>query len=189
MKTLKLTLATAVALSLAACNSTASEDATPTDEASATEEAAAGTIVEVAQADAAFSTLVKAVTAAKLAETLSGEGPFTVFAPTDEAFAKIDAATLETLTTTDTDTLADILKYHVVAAEVNAAGLTAAIKQATDEGKDYEIETVNGGKLIAKVVDGAVVLTDAKGGTATVTATDVTASNGMIHVIDTVLMP
>jgi uncharacterized surface protein with fasciclin (FAS1) repeats len=189
MKTLKLTLASAIALSLAACNGAASDEAAPTDEASAAEEAIAGTIVEVAQGDPTFSTLVKAVTAAKLAETLSGDGPFTVFAPTDEAFAKVDAATLETLTTTDTETLGDILKYHVVAADVNAAGLTAAIKQATDEGKDYEIETVNGGKLIAKIVDGGVVLTDAKGGTAKVTATDVKASNGTIHVIDTVLMP
>lgn len=189
MKTLKLTLASAVALSLAACDSMTTEEATPTDEATATEEAAAGTIVEVAQGDPTFSTLVKAVTAAGLAETLSGEGPFTVFAPTDEAFAKIDAATLEALTTTDTETLGAILKYHVVAAEVNAAGLTTAIQQATENGEDYVIETVNGGTLTAKIVDGAVVLTDAKGGTATVTATDVDASNGLIHVIDTVLMP
>lgn len=188
MTTLKFTLASVIALSLAACNGTSTEEV-PTDEMTATEEASTVTIVETAQGDETFATLVKAITAAELAETLSGEGPFTVFAPTNDAFAKIDAATLETLTTTETAKLAEILKYHVVAAEVNAAGLTAAIQQAAENGDDYTITTVQGGTLTAAVVDDAVVLTDAAGNTATVTATDVAASNGLIHVIDTVLMP
>ena len=150
-------------------------------------EAEAGTVVEVAQDDETFSTLVSAVTAAGLGETLSGDGPFTVFAPTNDAFAKIPEATLTELTTNDTETLGNILTYHVVEGNVDAATLTQAITDAGDDG--YTITTVNGGTLTATVVDGNVVLTDAAGGTATVTATDVAASNGVIHVIDTVLMP
>lgn len=186
MNILKLTLASVVALSLVACNGEAGEEAA-TEEMAAADEATPGTIVEVAQGDETFSTLVSAVTAAKLGETLSGEGPFTVFAPTNDAFAKIDAATLEALTTTETEKLGAILKYHVVAGEVNAQGLTAAIKQAGDE--PYTITTVNGATLTAAIVDGGVVLTDAAGNTSKVTATDVAASNGIVHVIDTVLMP
>ena len=96
-------------------------------------------------------------------------------------------ATLTELTTNDTETLGNILTYHVVAGNVDAATLLQAIEGAGADG--YSIETVNGGTLTATVVDGNVVLTDAAGGTATVTATDVAASNGVIHVIDTVLMP
>lgn len=189
MKLLKITLASTMALAIAACAPEAeTDDAMMAEDGAATEEAApAGTIVEVAQADESFSTLVAAVTAAELGETLSGEGPFTVFAPTNDAFAKIDEATLTELTTNDTETLGAILTYHVVAAEVNAASLTAGIEGAGEDG--YTVETVNGGTLTATIVDGAVVLTDANGGTATVTATDVAASNGLVHVIDTVLMP
>ncbi|HBR84418.1 MAG TPA: beta-Ig-H3/fasciclin, partial [Erythrobacter sp.] len=139
------------------------------------------------QGDETFSTLVSAVTAADLGATLSGDGPFTVFAPTNDAFAKIPEATLTELTTNDTETLGNILTYHVVAGNVDAATLLQAIEGAGADG--YSIETVNGGTLTATVVDGNVVLTDAAGGTATVTATDVAASNGVIHVIDTVLMP
>ena len=185
MKMLKLTLASVAALPLAACD-TATDEAAEA-EATAAAEAEAGTIVEVASADENFSTLVAAVTAAKLGETLSGEGPFTVFAPTNAAFEKIDAAALEELTTTDTETLGAILQYHMVKGTVNAAGLTGAIEQAGDE--PYTITTVGGGTFTAAVVDGAVVLTDAAGNTSTVTATDVEASNGIIHVIDTVLTP
>ena len=148
---------------------------------------APGTVVEVAQGDETFSTLVSAVTAAGLGETLSGEGPYTVFAPTNDAFAKIPEATLTELTTNDTETLGTILTYHVVEGNVDAATLTQAIADAGEGG--YTITTVNGGTLTATVVDGDVVLTDAAGGTSTVTATDVAASNGVIHVIDTVLMP
>ncbi|MCK0127451.1 fasciclin domain-containing protein [Erythrobacter sp. F6033] len=192
MKKLNITLASTIALALAACapeaETTETSDAMTADETAMTAEATtAGTIVEVAQGDETFSTLVAAVTAADLGETLSGEGPFTVFAPTNDAFAKIPAETLTELTTNDTETLGSILTYHVVAGAVDAATLTAAIGEAGEAG--YTITTVNGGELTASVVDGAVILTDAAGGTSTVTATDVEASNGLIHVIDTVLMP
>ncbi|MBD2840896.1 fasciclin domain-containing protein [Erythrobacter rubeus] len=189
MKTLKLTIASSIALALAACGAEADTGDTVTaDDTAVTAEATApGTIVEVAQGDETFSTLVSAVTAAELGETLSGEGPFTVFAPTNDAFAKIPEETLTELTTNDTETLGEILKYHVVEGSVDAATLTAAIEEAGDEG--YTINTVGGGTLTANVTDGAVVLTDAAGGTSTVTATDVEASNGLVHVIDTVLMP
>ncbi len=189
MKTAKITFISSLALALAACGGeTETGDAMTADETAVAAEATApGTIVEVAQGDETFSTLVAAVTAAELGETLSGEGPFTVFAPTDDAFGKIDEATLTELTTNDTETLGAILTYHVVEGSIDAATLTAAIESAGDEG--YSITTANGGTLTASVVDGAVILTDAAGGTATVTATDVEASNGLIHVIDTVLMP
>lgn len=193
MKTIKTallsTLAATGAIALAACAPEAETgNEMMADETAMAEEATGpGTVVEVAQADEGFSTLVSAVTAAGLGETLSGEGPFTVFAPTNDAFAKIDAATLTELTTNDTETLGSILTYHVVPGSVDAATLTAAIEEAGDAG--YTITTVNGATLTAAIVDGAVVLTDAAGGTATVTATDVAASNGLIHVIDTVLMP
>nr|WP_298930516.1 fasciclin domain-containing protein [uncultured Erythrobacter sp.] len=189
MKKLNITLASTIALALAACSPEAETgDAMTADDTAVAEEAtAAGTLVEVAQGDETFSTLVAAVTAADLGETLSGEGPFTVFAPTNDAFAKIPAETLTDLTTNNTEALAGILTYHVVEGKVDAATLTAAIGEAGDAG--YTVTTVNGGTLTATVVDGAVILTDAKGGTSTVTATDVEASNGLIHVIDTVLMP
>ncbi|WP_394729641.1 fasciclin domain-containing protein [Altererythrobacter sp. GH1-8] len=190
MKKLTLALASAASLAVAACAETETQD-TMADEASAdmttNADTAAGTIVEVAQGNDDFSTLVAAVTAAELGETLSGEGPFTVFAPSNAAFEKLPEGTVKTLTTEDTETLGTILKYHVVAGNVDAATLTQAITDAGDEG--YTVETVGGGTLTAAVVDGKVVLTDATGGTATVTATDVAASNGVIHVIDTVLMP
>ncbi len=192
MNTLKTTLSTTLAgvaaLALVACAPEAeTDDSMMADETAMTEEATSGTIVEVAQGDETFSTLVSAVTAAGLVETLSGEGPFTVFAPTNDAFGKIDEATLTELTTNDTETLGQILTYHVVSGTVDSATLIAAIEGAGEAG--YTINTVNGGTLTATLVDGAVVLTDAKGGTATVTATDVEASNGVVHVIDTVLMP
>ena len=191
MNKLTIALASAASLAIAACAEEPAETAAYEDTATADQmanaEAEAGTVVEVAQDDETFSTLVSAVTAAGLGETLSGDGPFTVFAPTNDAFAKIPEATLTELTTNDTETLGNILTYHVVEGNVDAATLTQAITDAGDAG--YTIATVNGGTLTATVVDGNVVLTDAAGGTATVTATDVAASNGVIHVIDTVLMP
>lgn len=187
MKTLKFTLASAIALSLAACAGEATEDTTADETAVAEEATAAGTIVEVAQGDESFSTLVAAITAADLGGVLSGEGPFTVFAPANDAFAKLPEGTVETLTTDEIDTLTTILQYHVVEGKVDAATLTDAIAAAGEGG--YTVTTVGGGTFTAAVVDGAVVLTDAAGNTSTVTATDVEASNGVIHVIDTVLMP
>ncbi|QFT78796.1 fasciclin domain-containing protein [Erythrobacter sp. THAF29] len=189
MKSLKIMLASTAALALAACAPEAeTQDAMTADDTAMTADATApGTIVEVAQDNESFSTLVSAVTAAGLGETLSSEGPFTVFAPTNDAFAKIDEATLTELTTNDTETLGEILKYHVVAGSLDAEAITNAITEAGEGG--LTLETVGGGTLTANIVDGAVVLTDATGGTSTVTATDVEASNGVIHVIDTVLMP
>lgn len=187
MKSIKFALASAVALSLAACAGEAVEETTA-DETSVAEEAtAAGNVVEVAQGDETFSTLVAAVTAAELGTMLSGEGPFTVFAPTNDAFGKLPEGTVEKLTTEDVDTLTAILQYHVVEGKVDAATLTEAISGAGEEG--YTVTTVGGGTFTAAVVDGAVVLTDAAGNTATVTSADVETSNGVIHVIDTVLMP
>ena len=192
MNKLTLALASTASLALAACAETPPEsdtyeEAAAADQMANAEAMAPGTVVEVAQGDETFSTLVGAVTAAGLGETLSGEGPYTVFAPTNDAFAKIPEATLTELTTNDTETLGTILTYHVVEGNVDAGTLTQAITDAGEDG--YAITTVNGGTLTAKVVDGDVVLTDAAGGTSTVTATDVAASNGVIHVIDTVLMP
>ncbi len=189
MKTYKLALASTLALALAACADEAeTENAMTADETAMAEDATApGTIVEVAQNDGQFSTLVEAVTAAELAETLSGEGPFTVFAPTNDAFAKLPEGTVETLTTEETEQLGTILQYHVVDGVTDAAALTQAIEGAGEGG--YEVETLGGGTLTAMVQDGSVVLTDAAGNTSTVTATDVMASNGIVHVIDTVLMP
>lgn len=191
MNKLTIALASAASLAIVGCaeepaENVAYEDAATADQM-ANAEAETGTVVEVAQGDETFSTLVSAVTAADLGATLSGDGPFTVFAPTNDAFAKIPEATLTELTTNDTETLGNILTYHVVAGNVDAATLLQAIEGAGADG--YSIETVNGGTLTATVVDGNVVLTDTAGGTATVTATDVAASNGVIHVIDTVLMP
>ncbi|MCA0910486.1 fasciclin domain-containing protein [Qipengyuania gaetbuli] len=191
MNKLTIALASAASLAIAACSDPVEETAPAEDTAMAdqmaNDTATAGTIVEVAQGNPDFSTLVSAVTAANLGETLSGDGPYTVFAPTNDAFGKIPEATLTELTTNDTETLGSILTYHVVQGNVDAATLTKAIEDAGEAG--YTITTVNGGTLTAKVVDGNVVLTDAAGGTSTVTATDVAASNGVIHVIDTVLMP
>ncbi len=145
-------------------------------------------IVAVASGDDQFSTLVAAVQAAELVETLQGEGPFTVFAPTNTAFEALPEGALAGLLEPENkDQLAGILTYHVVAGEVDAATLTEAISNA--EGGTYTVPTVNGGELTAAVVDGKVVLTDAQGNTATVVATDVAASNGVIHVIDAVVMP
>ncbi|HEU0153779.1 MAG TPA: fasciclin domain-containing protein [Arenimonas sp.] len=135
----------------------------------------AGTIVDVAASNADFETLVAAVKAAGLVETLSGDGPFTVFAPTDDAFAKLPAGTLENLLKPENkDQLVAILTYHVVAGKVTAADVVK-LDNAT---------TVNG--AVADVtVSGSTVKIDE----ATVTATDIKASNGIIHVIDTVILP
>jgi uncharacterized surface protein with fasciclin (FAS1) repeats len=171
-------------LALPAC-SDAAEPAPEATEAAPAE--APATIVDIAVGNPDFSTLVAAVTAAGLVETLSGEGPFTVFAPVNTAFDALPEGTVETLTTTETEALGGILTYHVVAGNIMAADLLGAIEGAGDDG--YAVTTVNGATFTARVVDGAVQLTDAAGNVATVTATDVPASNGVIHVIDTVLMP
>ena len=135
------------------------------------------TVVEIAAGNKDFSTLVAAVQAAGLVETLSGKGPFTVFAPTNEAFAKLPKGTVEELLKPENKAkLTSILTYHVVAGKVMAAD---AIKL---DGKTAK--TVNGQEIAIQVVDGKVKINDA-----TVTAADIVGSNGVIHVIDTVLLP
>ncbi len=144
-------------------------------------------IVENAVNSKDHTTLVAAVKAAGLVETLSSAGPFTVFAPTNKAFDKLPKGTVETLVKPESkETLTKILTYHVVAGKVSAADL---MKMITDGGGKAEVKTVAGGTLTAMVKGKKVVLTDAKGGTSTVTIADVNQSNGVIHVIDTVLMP
>ena len=143
-------------------------------------------IVGVAAGNDAFSTLVTAVTAAELVDTLSGEGPFTVFAPTNDAFAKLPEGTVEGLLTPESkDALTGILTYHVVAGQFEAAAVIEAIN--ANNGK-FTVTTVQGGTIHLSLKDGSVVLTDANGGTATVIIADVPASNGVIHPIDTVVM-
>ena len=145
------------------------------------------TIVENAAASPIHTTLVAAVTAAGLAPTLSGPGPFTVFAPTNAAFAKLPAGTVETLVMpANKATLTKILTYHVVAGRVSAADLMAQIRAG---GGRAALTTVEGGVLTASLRGNAVILTDEKGGVATVTQADVFQSNGVIHVTDTVSMP
>lgn len=144
-------------------------------------------IVQTAQSTGVHTTLVAAVQAAGLVETLSGPGPFTVFAPTDAAFAKLPSGTVETLVKPENKaTLTTILTYHVVPGKVKASDLISAIGK---NGGSYSFDTVAGQKLTARLVRGNVVITDAKGGTATVTQADVKTSNGVIHVTDGVFLP
>lgn len=139
-------------------------------------------LVDTAVAAGDFSTLVTAVQAAGLEETLRGEGPFTVFAPTDAAFEALPAGTLDSLLQDPTGDLAGILTYHVVEGAVMAADVAGMDGQ--------EVTTVNGATFTVNVgEDGSVSLTDAAGNEVNVTQTDVEASNGVIHVIDSVLMP
>lgn len=144
-------------------------------------------IVGVAAGSADHSTLVAAVKAADLVSTLQGTGPFTVFAPTNAAFDKLPAGTVDNLLKPENKAkLQSLLTYHVVAGNLDAKQVIAAITKG--KGK-AELTTVAGGKLTASLQGGKVILTDAKGGKSTVTATDLKAGNGVIHVIDTVLMP
>jgi uncharacterized surface protein with fasciclin (FAS1) repeats len=133
------------------------------------------------------TTLVAAVKAAGLVDTLEGPGPFTVFAPTNEAFAKLPAGTVDTLLMTENKaTLTKILTYHVVSGRMDAKDIARAIKAGNGKA---ELTTVSGGKLWASMQGKDLVLTDEKGGMGKVTISNVTQSNGVIHVIDTVLMP
>jgi len=133
------------------------------------------------------TTLVAAVKAAGLVDTLQGPGPFTVFAPVNAAFDKLPAGTVDTLLKPENkDQLVKVLTYHVVAGKISSAELVKMIKKG--HGK-AELKTVEGGTLTASLEDGKVMLTDEKGGMATVTIADVYQSNGAIHVIDSVLLP
>jgi uncharacterized surface protein with fasciclin (FAS1) repeats len=145
------------------------------------------TIVDVAVSSKDHSTLVAAVKAAGLVETLNSAGPFTVFAPVNAAFDKLPAGTVETLLKPENKgLLTSILTYHVVAGNIDAAAVVAAIKAGNGKAS---LQTVSGRKLVASIENGKVILTDEKGGKATVTATDLKGSNGVIHVIDTIVMP
>jgi uncharacterized surface protein with fasciclin (FAS1) repeats len=145
-------------------------------------------IVENAVNSADHTTLVAAVKAAGLVETLQSPGPFTVFAPTNEAFSKLPAGTVDTLLKPENlDTLKKVLTYHVMAGKVSAADLMKKIKAGNGTA---ELTTVEGGKLWATLHDGKhIMLKDEKGGAALVTIADVNQSNGVIHVIDSVVMP
>ena len=144
-------------------------------------------IIQNAVNSADHTTLVAAVKAAGLVETLQGPGPFTVFAPTNAAFAKLPTGTVDSLLKPDMKpTLTKVLTYHVVAGKWSADDLMKKIK---DGNGTAELTTVAGGKLWAMIKDGKVVLKDEKGGMSTVTQANVFQSNGVIHVIDTVVMP
>ncbi len=156
------------ALTLSACGSDSEETMDM-----ATEETTVGTIVDVAVGAGNFTTLVAAVTAADLVETLSGEGPFTVFAPTDEAFAALPAGVLDALLLPENKALlAQILTYHVVSGMVMAADIT-----------DGDVATVEGSNIMLVTTSGVKV------NDANVVAADVAASNGVIHAIDAVILP
>ena len=144
-------------------------------------------IVENAANSPIHTTLVAAVQAAGLTETLSGPGPFTVFAPTNDAFAKLPAGMVQTaLRPENKAMLTSVLTYHVVAGRMSAADLMAAIKAGNGSAA---LTTANGGTLTARMSGGRIVLTDARGGRATVTQADVFQSNGVIHVTDAVSLP
>jgi len=169
MKILKITLASALMLF------------------SASSIAQSENIVGVAAGNENFSTLVTAVQTAGLVETLSSEGPFTVFAPTNDAFAKLPDGTVSSLLLpASKDGLTGILTYHVVAGKFEAAAVIEAIN--ANNGM-FKVKTVQDDEIGLSLKDGKVMLTDAKGGMSTVIITDVAASNGVIHVIDTVIMP
>ena len=188
-RTTLVAVAAATALTLAACSSDDGSSAEATAAATmaassapmaseapdmaATEAAGVGTIVDVAAGTEGFGTLVAAVEAAGLAETLSGEGPFTVFAPTDEAFAALPEGVFDALLLPENqDTLVKILTYHVVPGQVMAADVT-----------DGEVATVEGQNVTLSTADGVTV------NGAKVIQADVVADNGVIHVIDAVILP
>lgn len=196
-----LTAASVALLGLAACSGSepAKTDAAPAETAAmapATADPVVGgaamsptdTIVTNAAKASNLTTLVSAVQAAGLAETLSGTGPFTVFAPDNAAFEKIPAATRDSLMApAGKADLTSILTYHVVPGRLTAADLAA---QAGANGGSVDLTTVQGDTLKVTVnADGSVTLTDAKGGSSKVTQADVLQSNGVVHVIDTVVMP
>ncbi len=146
-----------------------------------------GTVVEAAVASPDHTILVAAVTAAGLVETLSGEGPFTVFAPTDAAFAALPQGVVEALVQPENRAiLTRVLTYHVVAGRVTAADVIGLIEAG---GGSAAIQTLSGDTLTASLRGGSVILTDENGGVATVIQADVAGSNGVIHVTDAVSLP
>jgi len=190
----KITSLAVVALIMASCGDGKKKDETTDGAVDSTEVAVdsaemakSSTIVDVAAGNPDFSTLVAAVQAAGLVETLSGDGPFTVFAPTNAAFEKLPAGTVDGLLKPENlEKLKGLLTYHVVSGKFDAAAVTDAITQG--KGK-YTVTTVQGGKIDLSIKDGNVILTDANGKSSTVVIADVAASNGVIHAIDSVVMP
>lgn len=192
-KQLALAATVSLTLALAACGddngddaettgteTTSAPEATTTDDA-ATDDAAEGDIVDTAAAAGEFNTLITAVQAAELEETLRGEGPYTVLAPTDEAFEALPDGTLDDLLADPTGDLADILKYHVIEGAVMADDVA---------GMDGEtVATVQGEELTIEVDGDNVSFVDATGNSSQVTMADVEATNGVIHALDGVLMP
>lgn len=182
LSTRKVALALTIPLALVAagCSDDETTTATPAETTTTTTTAkpaadtSSQTIVEIASANPDFTTLVSLVGAAGLADALSGPGPFTVFAPTNEAFAKVPAATLSELSADPTGKLADVLKLHVVSGKILAADAVAA--------DGTSIETLGGGKLTVKVSGSEVSVGGSK-----VIKTDIIAKNGVIHVIDSVI--
>ncbi|MDU8884882.1 fasciclin domain-containing protein [Yeosuana sp. MJ-SS3] len=145
------------------------------------------TIVDVAVGNDDFSTLVTALKAADLVGALQGDGPFTVFAPTNDAFAKIDSNTLNSLLEVKNQkALANILTYHVVSGKLTATDVVAALKKGNGT---VELKALNGQVLTVMKKDGKIWLKDTSGNYSEIIATDVNGSNGVIHVIDTVVMP
>lgn len=185
-------IAATAALSGAASAEQNSENMTQVQKAAAQMQAKAGqsdkNIVQTAASQQNFSTLVSAVQAAGLSDTLSGEGPYTVFAPTNAAFGKLPDGTVKNLLKPENKAqLSQILSYHVAKGSVSAQDL---VKKINENGGSYQIQTLNGAqKFTAKLQDGKPVLTDGQGNTSSVTQTDINAQNGVIHVIDSVIMP
>lgn len=177
MRHLRIPLALTLAAWLAACGDSSDESPPPPQQ----------NVVQLAQATPDLSILVEAVVAADLAGTLSGAGPFTVFAPTNEAFAKLPAGTVDMLLKpANKDTLVKILTCHVVAADAMSDAIK---KMVMDDGGMHKVKTVGGCELTIKADGDKIMITDEKGGTANVTIADVKQSNGVIHVIDAVLLP
>ncbi|SRX56103.1 Immunogenic protein MPB70 [Aequorivita sp. CIP111184] len=147
----------------------------------------ANSIAAKAMGNSDLSTLVSALQAADMAQTLKGEGDYTVFAPTNEAFSKVPKATMDNLMKPENKTqLQKVLQYHVLQGKMNAADVVTKIKAANNK---LDVTTMNGETLTLSEKDGKVMIKDAKGNTATVTSADMDASNGVVHVIDKVLMP
>lgn len=150
-------------------------------------EFSANTVAAIAMKTADFSTLVSVIQTAELTETLNSEGPFTVFAPINAAFAKVPKATMDNLMLPESKAkLQALLTYHVVAGEWNVETVMNGVKENNNS---YEVTTVQGEKLMLSIEGDKLTLKDAKGGKSTVVMADVDASNGIIHGVDTVLMP
>lgn len=187
MTTLIKTALLAATLTIAGAASASADDCKYNKNKTTAQMSHSPDIVSIAASDENFGTLVAAVKAADLVGTLQGDGPFTVFAPTNAAFDMLPSGTVPTLLKPENKSqLQGVLTYHVVAGEVKAADLVHVIQS---NGGVYNITTVNGETLSAQLIDGAPYLIDANRNAAKITATDLDASNGVVHVIDKVVLP